>query len=124
MAAPHLGHTNCAPWRDDHPDHAFAKLLTQNFLAALPRLDPALVLDLVTRDESAEALGAHASAADKARAIARVFPDARFPHASAGLAALEAPTLRDFYARLVDSDAFRALTGRLSMSYDGGQILD
>ncbi len=124
LIAPHLGHTNSAPWREDHPDHAFAKRLAQNFLAALPRLDPALVLDLIVRDETQSALDAPPGPADKARALARVFPDERFPHASARLAQIEAPTLRAYYAQLVDSDAFRVLTARLSMSYDGGQILE
>jgi hypothetical protein len=40
------------------------------------------------------------------------------------LAELDAPTLRTFYERVVDSDAFRVMTGRLAMSWDGGQILD
>jgi N-methylhydantoinase A/oxoprolinase/acetone carboxylase beta subunit len=38
--------------------------------------------------------------------------------------AIDAPNLRAYYRALIDSDAFRILTGRLSMSYDGGQILD
>lgn len=123
--APHLGHTNSAPWREDHPDHAFAKTLVEGFLAALPALDPALVADLVTRGETPAALDGPADEAARARALARLFPDAtRYPHASEGLMRLEASTLRAYYAALVDSDAFRVMTGRLSMSYDGGQILD
>src|SRR5258707_7222914 len=35
---PHLGHTNRAPERADHPDHAFAQALVAGFLAKLPRL--------------------------------------------------------------------------------------
>ena len=124
-AAPHLGHTNCAPFREDHPDHAFAKRLVESFLKRLPCMDRASLLDLVTDGESAEALARQPSNADKARAIALVFPErARYPHASAGLEALEADSLRGFYEKLIDSDAFRVMSGRISMSYDSGQILD
>jgi hypothetical protein len=124
-AAPHLGHTNRAPFRDDHPDHAFAKRLVESFLKRLPCMDRASLLDLVTDSESAEALARQPSNADKARAIALVFPDsARFAHASAGLEELQADSLRGFYEKLIDSDAFRVMSGRISMSYDGGQILD
>lgn len=124
LVAPHLGHTNRAPVRADHPDHAFAKLLVERFVAALPKLDDGLILDLVTCGESAEALDGPATPEAKSRALTQLFPDARYPHASAGLRDIEAATLRDYYARLIDSDAFRVMTGRISMSYDGGQILD
>jgi hypothetical protein len=88
-------------------------------------MDRASLLDLVTDGESAEALARQPSNADKARAIALVFPErARYPHASAGLEALEADSLRGFYEKLIDSDAFRVMSGRISMSYDSGQILD
>lgn len=124
-AAPHLGHTNRAPFRDDHPDHAFAKALVGAFLKRLPMMDRASLLDLVTDGEAEEALARQPSSADKARAVARLFPDAaRFPHSSAGLDGLEAASLREFYAKLIDSDSFRVMSGRISMSYDGGQILD
>lgn len=124
-AAPHLGHTNRAPFRDDHPDHAFAKALVGSFLKRLPMMDRAILLDLVTDGESEETLAHQPSNADKVRAIARLFPErARHPHASAGLEGLEAASLRGFYEKLIDSDHFRVMSGRISMSYDGGQILD
>ncbi len=124
-AAPHLGHTNRAPFREDHPDHAFAKRLVGSLLKRLPLMNRDDLLDLVTDFESAEALARQPSNADKARAVALVFPDrVRFPHASAGLETLEAESLRSFYEKLIDSDYFRVMSGRISMSYDGGQILD
>jgi FkbM family methyltransferase len=124
LVVPHLGHTNRAPFRKDHPDHAFAKMLVGNFLADLPRLPDEAMLALVLRGLSDAALIRRPSDADKAAAIGRLFPGLAFAHASAGLAALDAPTLRDFYARVVASDAFRILKGRIAASYDGGQILE
>jgi hypothetical protein len=71
---------------------------------------------------SREELAALPDAAMKQAVIDRLFPAS--DEARAGLAALDAPTLRAFYERVVDSDAFRVMTGRLAMSWDGGQILD
>jgi len=124
-ALAHAGESVRAPFDAAHVDHAFARRLVEAFLARLPGLDRGLLLDLVLHGESAEALAGAATADAKARALTRLFPDAaRFGEASAGLMALEARSLRDYYERIVDSDPFRVMTGRLSMSYDGGQILD
>jgi FkbM family methyltransferase len=125
LVAPHLGHTNRAPWRDDHPDHDFARHLVGSFLAMLPVIDRTLLMEMVTRTETQAALDAPASAEAKARVIGLLFPDPeRHAHASADLIALQAPSLRGFYEQVIDSDAFRVMTGRLAMSFDGGQILD
>ena len=123
LVVPHLGHTNRAPFRDDHPDHVFAKELTGAFLAMLPGLNRDQILTLVLHGETGD-LDAAPTAADKARIIARLFPGEKFAEESAGARAIDAPTLRAYYRALIDSDAFRILTGRLAMSYDGGQILD
>ncbi len=122
LVTPHLGHTNCAPFRDDHPDHAFAKELTGCFFASLPKMDRDALVAMLTSRLSEDELARKPDAAAKQAVIDRLFPvsvDAR-----TGLAALDAPSLRDYYARVVDSDAFRVMTGRLAMSWDGGQILD
>ena len=50
---PHLGHTNSAPFREDHPDHAFAKAMTGAFFARLPFLDHATILGLLLHGETA-----------------------------------------------------------------------
>jgi hypothetical protein len=123
LVVPHLGHTNRAPFRDDHPDHAFAKELTGAFLAQLPKLDREQLLGLVLHGETGD-LDAAPSDEDKARVLARLFPGEKYAEESAGARAIEAATLRDYYRAILNSDAFRILTGRLSMSYDGGQILD
>ena len=124
LAVPHLGHTNRAPWRDDHPDHSFAKTLVGNFLAGLPMLDEAVLLPMLTRGISAERLDAPPRPGDWEEAVARVFPaalqgDAR-PHGPAPASS----SLRELYRALMRTDAFRVMLGRLSMSFDGGQILD
>ena len=123
LVVPHLGHTNRAPFRDDHPDHAFAKELTGAFLAMLPKLDRDQILSLVLHGEAGD-LDAAPTPDDKARILARLFPGDKFAEEIDGARAVDAPTLRAYYRALIDSDAFRILTGRLSMSYDGGQILD
>ena len=89
----------------------------------LPKLDRDQILTLVLHGEPGD-LDAAPSADDKARILARLFPGDAFAEESAGAQAIDAPTLRAYYRALVNSDAFRILTGRLSMSYDGGQILD
>jgi FkbM family methyltransferase len=122
LATPHLGHTNRAPFRDDHPDHVFAKELTGCFFASLPKMDREALVAMLTARFSEGDLARKPDAAEKQTVIDRLFPasgDAR-----TGLAALDAPTLQAFYERVVDSDAFRVMTGRLAMSWDGGQILD
>lgn len=121
---PHLGHTNRAPFREDHPDHAFARDLTGCLMAVLPRLDRDLIVDALTAQMDPHLLAQVPDAAMRQAAIDRLFPGPPFADARHGLASLEASTMRDFYRALVDSDAFRVLTGRLAMSWDGGQILD
>jgi len=122
LVTPHLGHTNCAPFRDDHPDHGFAKELTGCFFASLPKMERAQLVAMLTSRLSEEELARKPDAAMKQAVINRVFPASK--DARMGLAELDAPSLRDYYACVVDSDAFRVMTGRLAMSWDGGQILD
>jgi hypothetical protein len=60
---------------------------------------------------------------DVAGAIARIFPAGKhqdgLPHGS-----IEAEAIAELYARLIDTDAFRVMLGRIAASYDGGQILE
>jgi FkbM family methyltransferase len=123
LVVPHLGHTNRAPERSDHPDHAFARALVAGFLAKLPRLDPKLLLSLII-DEGGAQIGRKPDAADRAAALARLFPVDKHadgvPHADA----IDARDVRELYAKLMESDQFRVLLGRIAASYDGGQILD
>lgn len=123
MAVPHLGHTNRAPFRSDHLDHAFAKDLTGAFFAQLPKMRGAELLALVMHAEPS-APEAPLDDAARSRILARVFPGAQYPDESSGLASIHAASVGEFYGKLVQSDAFRVMAGRLAMSWDGGQILD
>jgi len=123
LVVPHLGHTNRAPERTDHPDHAFARALVAAFLAKLPRLDPELLLSLIVEGAEAE-LQREPSAQDRAAAIARLFPTEKHPDGVPRASAIEAADMRELYAKLIESDPFRVMLGRIAASYDGGQILD
>ena len=123
LVVPHLGHTNRAPFRDDHPDHEFARALTGAFLARLPKLGRDELLGLAMSGEARDP-EAQLTQDDKARICAKIFPGEKFAEESARARAIDAPTIGAYYRVLIDSDDFRILTGRLSMSYDGGQILD
>jgi hypothetical protein len=85
-------------------------------------MERAQLVAMLTSRLSEEELARKPDAAMKQAVINRVFPASK--DARMGLAELDAPSLRDYYACVVDSDAFRVMTGRLAMSWDGGQILD
>ena len=124
LVVPHLGHTNRAPWREDHPDHAFAKRLTGNFLAGLPALSDDAVLALITRGLPLERLDAPLRHGDFQEAAARLFPGPAHKDSWPARPSEEMRTLRGLYRALMQTDAFRVMLGRLAMSFDGGQILD
>jgi len=123
LVVPHLGHTNRAPDRIDHPDHAFAQALVAGFLARLPRLDPGLLLSFLLDGTEAE-LHRKPDQSDCAAAIARLFPADTHPDGIPRAADIEAADIRELYARLMETDQFRIMLGRIAASYDGGQILD
>src|SRR6266568_7249201 len=123
LVVPHLGHTNRAPDRTDHPDHAFARALVAGFLARLPRPDPELLLAFIL-DESQTELRREPDASDRAAAIARLFPVDKHPDGVPGPTGIDAANVRELYAKLMETDQFRIMLGRIAASYDGGQILD
>ena len=122
LVVPHLGHTNRAPFRDDHPDHGIARDLTGALFARLPAASEdewlALLLHGERRDPDSPLM-----LQDREDVIARVFGE-RFPEAHQAFASVPAATRRDLYRAIAASDHFRILVGRLAMSWDGGQILD
>jgi FkbM family methyltransferase len=120
LVVPHLDHTNRAPFRTDHPDHAFAKALTGAFMANLPMLDRALQQRLVMQAAEVDP-NAPLTSQERARIIDRLFPPGE---ARTGLDALDAANAGAFCEKIVASDAFGLMTGRLAMSWDGGQILN
>ena len=103
-AVRHLYEFSRAPENAVHPDHALARALLEGFLAALPRLDHGLLVDLLRgapeiRDSAAPeaALAALVGAADAS-------PEA--------------------LSAALETDRVRAALGRIACCYDGGQLLD
>jgi len=91
-------------------------------LAKLPRLDRELLLSFLLDETDAE-FRRKPNACDRAAAIARLFPADK--HADGVLQAeIEANDIRELYAKLMQTDQFRIMLGRIAASYDGGQILD
>jgi hypothetical protein len=106
----------------EHPDHALARKLTVGFLAALPRLAPDLLIELLVPADP-DALAQSATAEDR-RTIAQLLFGKL---ADAGIAATGShrpATLRQTYRAAMDTDLFRAALGRIASAYDGGQIME
>jgi FkbM family methyltransferase len=124
LVVPHLGHTNRAIDRPDHPDHVFCKFLVAQFLARLPRLDAAQLLAIIAQDKTEEELSSPPQRQDFHDVHARLF--AGIDGSPSPLKPFEPPpaTLRDLYLQAFASDSFRILLGRIAASYDGGQILE
>lgn len=100
-----------------HPDHALATLLARAAMIRLPLLDPGLLLELVTGDLGTDDLARPANEDDVARAIGRLFGPQIAAETIRGLHLAAHATVRDVYAALLDTDAFRAACGRISASY-------
>ena len=118
-SAAHLYDFGRAHEREDHPDHVLAQTLVQGFLGALPRLDPALLADLLHR----AATSSNANTGDAVDHLQRVmFGSAEYPCATTQTTDQvdHAATLRDLMA----SERFRAALGRIATAYDGGHIMD
>jgi hypothetical protein len=90
--------------------------LAGNDMTRLPLLGHDVLLELVTTDIAAAALEGPADTDAVADAIERLFgPDATLSSKDVRLSA--APSLREVYAAIVDSDQFRTACGRISASY-------
>jgi FkbM family methyltransferase len=107
----HLWDFGRAPERNDHPDHALAKVLQAGFMAELPMLPPELVERIVTRGLRATGSDS-ASSQDLARLL---FGSAEFPRATSG---------GEDVGSLLDTEEVRAAIGRIACTYDGGHIMD
>ncbi len=94
--------------------------MTGAFFARFPFLDHAVILNLLLQGETADP-SSPLRAEDQTRIINRLFPHGE---ARTGLDKLRAATIHDFYSRLIATDQFRVMLGRIAMSWDGGQILD
>jgi FkbM family methyltransferase len=113
----HLYDFGHADKRPDHPDHALARALVEGFLAALPRLDPALVRDLLTG-----AAGGRPKTFSSAELARLLFGTADYPGPSPHPALSADPA--DLWDALTSSDRFRAALGRIACTYDGGHIME
>jgi FkbM family methyltransferase len=108
---PQIGHYKGAAEDEGHPDHRLARLLAGADLAALPLMDRGALLDRLT--EGVADLDRPATAADIAAIEMRLFGSA----AAQQTAAPQRERMREAYRRIIDSDAFRAATGRIAASY-------
>ena len=100
-----------------HPDRAAAALLARAAMTRLPLLDRDLLADLLTTELAPAILAKPADETEIAAAWERVFGR---PPSQAELAALPlrpGTTLREVYAVIAQSDAFRLVCGRISASY-------
>jgi FkbM family methyltransferase len=111
---PQIG--NFKPAADDptHPDHRLAQLLPGANMAKLPLTDRAVLFDMLIA--GVPDLDRPATAADVAAVTARLFGAApALQHGDIAVAGRE--RIRDVYAKIVESDAFRAACGRIAASY-------
>ena len=83
----------------------------------LPLLDPGLLLELLTADLAAGELARPATADDIAGAIERLLGPGIGAESIPRLKISPHATVRDVYAAVLDTDAFRLACGRISASY-------
>lgn len=110
-------HVKPALTDERHPDHGLATLLARAAMTRLPLLDPLLLLDLLTADIPIADLARPAAAGDIAQAIERLFGSGATVDSIRGLDVPPGATVREVYAALLGTDAFRAVCGRISASY-------
>jgi FkbM family methyltransferase len=102
---------------EGHPDHRLATLVARTAMIHLPLLDPARYFELLTADLTADDLAKPADGNEVARAVERLFGPDTEAESIRGLVMPPQATVRDLYAALIDTDAFRAACGRISASY-------
>jgi FkbM family methyltransferase len=107
---PQIGNYKPAAEDPTHPDHRLARLLAGADMAKLPLTPPDDLLALLTAGLAPQALAAPATAGDVAAIAERLFGSAPDGPTSAA-------SIRDAYARLIDSDRFRVACGRICASY-------
>lgn len=120
-SARHLYDYGRAYERSDHPDHQLATELVRGFLAALPKLDPAFLADLLAARASARS---ETDEAGTERAMGVLFGTAEFPDDQPTPQPLPGMDATSLFRHLMQSDRFRAALGRIAAAYDGGHIMD
>ncbi len=117
-SAGHLYDLGRAPEQPDHPDHGLARALVRGLLAELPRLDPDVLLRLLSRGAPVTEDGS--AGIEKFQDL--LFGKADFPGASPHARA--SGDRRETCRALMSSDRFRAALGRIAAAYDGGHVRD
>jgi FkbM family methyltransferase len=110
---PQIGNLKKADEDGDHPDHRVALLLRGLDMAALPLTDHAVLLGTLT----AGVLDRPATAADVAAIAARLSVSPPATQQDRDMAVTPGETIHDVYAKMIESDAFRAACGRIAASY-------
>jgi len=117
-SASHLYDFGRAPERPDHPDHELARALVRGLCAALPQLDPDLLVQLL--EYGAAAPEPDGTVVERAQHL--LFGTADHPGLSPQPdASQDRSTL---YRSLMSSERFRAALGRIAVAYDGGHVRD
>ncbi len=102
---------------ESHPDHRLATLVARAAMTHLPLLERGLLLELLTADLPAADLARPASKDDVHQAVARLFGPGVDADSIRDLKVPAAATVREVYAALLATDAFRTACGRISASY-------
>jgi FkbM family methyltransferase len=112
---PQIGNFGKAAEDVAHPDHRLARLLAGLDMATLPLAGADAFLDTLTAGLAD--LDRPAARDDSTAIAARLFGAPPALQQSADIAVTGRDTIRDVYAKMIDSDAFRAACGRIAASY-------
>jgi FkbM family methyltransferase len=112
---PQIGNYKAALDDVTHPDHRLALLLRGLDMVRLPLTDRSVFFDVLTAGVAG--LDRPATAADIAAISARLFGTPPALQQSRDIAVTGRETIRGIYAKVIESDAFRAACGRIAASY-------
>ena len=112
---PQIGNFKQAAVDPDHPDHRLARMLAGAEMAKLPLTDRATLLGLLTT--GVPNLDRPATAADAEAIAAQLFGAPPALQQGCNVAVTGRETIHDVYAKMIESDAFRAACGRIAASY-------
>jgi FkbM family methyltransferase len=112
---PQIGNFKQAAVDPDHPDYRLAQMLAGADMAKLPLTDRAMLLGLLTT--GVPNLDRPATAADAAAIAARLFGAPPALQQGCNITMTGRETIHDVYAKMIESDAFRAACGRIAASY-------
>ncbi len=102
---------------DAHPDRRLAELLARAAMIRLPLLEARHLLDFLTLDFAPAQLDRPATQSDAEAAYHRLFETEPPPDWAASLDLPAEASIRDLYARLIETDRFRTALGRIAATY-------